>query len=536
MTEEVQKGLERLGVKSFRPGQEKIVNAILAGKDTLCIMPTGSGKSLCYQLPAILMPGITIVVSPLIALMHDQVLTLCKKGVPAAYLNSTLTPQQMGTAMRRAYAGRYKIIYVAPERLMTYDFLSFASVQDISLLVVDEAHCVSQWGHAFRQAYQAIPQFVANLKHRPVITAFTATATKAIRNEITEMIGLNDPELTVAGFDRPNLYFNVLQINPTKKEEWLSRYAEEKKDQCGIVYCRSRKTAEAVAEQLKKDGIAADYYHAGLEPEEKHDVLERFLSGEITVLASTTAFGMGIDKPDVRYVVHYDMPLSVEDYYQQAGRAGRDGLPSECILLHTLKDREKSMGLINESIKDAPFTNRASLLLRETSRLDKMERYANFKGCLRAELLRYFGEKPEYATCGNCGNCTKKSTGKTPALDAVAGLRRWAVFATGNSPCYYDLYEEAVPGTMAFALVYTKEEAEAICEQLLSGEIQVNLTEMDPVPAEVYGDNGHGDSGRYVLVDKKTGIVYKNEQGFGYRSLKAARSVLERSLRNSKKT
>ncbi len=399
--------LKKLGVLSFRPGQESIVRAILEGRDTLSIMPTGAGKSLCYQLPAIMFQGITIVVSPLIALMHDQVMSLCKKGIPAAYINSTLTPAQMETAMRRAYNGAYKIIYVAPERLFTHAFRQFATTQDISLLVIDEAHCVSQWGYAFRKAYQFIPWFVSTLKNRPIISAFTATATEEIQKDITTMLQLNAPVVTVSGFDRPNLYFDVKQ--PKDKMDWLKQYVKANGDKCGLIYCRYRKTTAAIAEMLSEEGIDAAHYHAGLEPDERRKVLDDFLSGKYQVIASTTAFGMGIDKPDIRYVVHFDMPLSLEDYYQQAGRAGRDGLPAECVLLYCKNDMSKNKRLIAESYAQADGRIRPNLRYRDRHRLKMMQNYALCETCLRNELLGYFGEMPKSSNCGNCGKCSSKN-------------------------------------------------------------------------------------------------------------------------------
>ena len=402
----IEEGIHAFGCESFRPGQEKIVTAIMDGKDTLSIMPTGAGKSLCYQLPATLLPGITIVVSPLIALMHDQVMSLKKRGVPAAYINSTLTQGQFSLAMQRAYMGAYKIIYVAPERLSTWQFLNFAVTQDVSLLVIDEAHCVTQWGHAFRQAYTAIPAFVARLRHRPIIAAFTATATADMQDDIKKYLALSSPMVTVTGFDRPNLYFDVLKN--VSKDNWLKEYVEARKGQCGVIYCRYRRTTEEVAEMLKDEGYSAGFFHAGLEPEEKRAVLEDFLAGKIQIITATTAFGMGIDKPDIRYVVHYDMPMNLEDYYQQAGRAGRDGLPAECVLLYKPNDVSKNLKMIEYSVGLAEPIDRPRLLEWETSRLHKMERYARSKNCYRAELLRYFGETPSSDNCCNCGNCKKK--------------------------------------------------------------------------------------------------------------------------------
>lgn len=410
MTEELSNGLRKLGCESFRPGQEQIVMDTLDGKDTLNIMPTGAGKSLCYQLPATLLPGITIVVSPLIALMRDQVTSLNQKKIPAAFINSTLRKEVIDLILKMACDGKFKIIYVAPERLTTAKFLEFAKTQDISLLVVDEAHCVTQWGLAFRQAYQTIPTFVNELQHRPVIAAFTATATQEMQKEITEMLSLDAPVKTVTGFDRPNLFFDVIEMKePKEKYQWLKEFVKKRKGQCGVVYCRTRRTTQNVTRMLRQAGISAQYYHAGLTPEQRKYVQDCFVTDNYDVLASTTAFGMGIDKPNVRYVVHFDMPLSIEDYYQQAGRAGRDGKPAECILLHNSEhDMAGNLWLLAHSDAKADEEIRSDLLVRDTAHLEMMERYAELsqgKKCFRKELLEYFGEKPAKKRCGNCGHC-----------------------------------------------------------------------------------------------------------------------------------
>lgn len=401
----VEEGLKSLGYESFRPGQERIVKAIMEGKDTLSIMPTGGGKSLCFQLPAILFPGVTVVISPLIALMQDQVMALIRKGVPAAYINSSLSRQQFELAMYRAKQGWYKIIYCAPERVLTEKFLEFAEAADVSLLVIDEAHCCSQWGHAFRQSYQGIPAFVDKLRKRPVIAAFTATATAEIQNDIIQMLGLKDPVLSVAGFDRPNLYFDV--VKPKVKDKWLIGFLSKSK-YCGLVYCLYRSTTENVAQMLRRAGHKAAHYHAGLEESEKHKLLVDFLSGKIKVLVSTTAFGMGIDKPDIRYVIHYDMPLNIEDYYQQAGRAGRDGNPADCILLYDDDAVWRNDRMLVSSANNAPVSAREAILERDRRRLAQMNVYATGHECYRTALLRYFGDEAAAELtegCGNCGVC-----------------------------------------------------------------------------------------------------------------------------------
>ena len=310
------------GYSGFRSGQEELIGAILSGRDVLGIMPTGAGKSVCYQVPALMLPGVTVVVSPLISLMKDQVRSLNEAGVHAAYINSSLSENQIRKALEFAAEGRYKIIYAAPERLMTPLFQQFASRTEISMVTVDEAHCISQWGQDFRPSYRNIIDFVASLPVRPVVSAFTATATEAVRDDILCVLGLRDPKLLVTGFDRENLYF---EVKTGKKDEELLKYVKEHKEESGIVYCATRKNVEAVCELLRREGIRATRYHAGLSAEERRKNQDQFIFDENPIMVATNAFGMGIDKSNVRYVVHYNMPQSMENYYQEAGRAGRDG-------------------------------------------------------------------------------------------------------------------------------------------------------------------------------------------------------------------
>lgn len=324
------------GYDTFREGQEAVIDALLAGRDVLAVMPTGAGKSICYQVPALMMKGITLVISPLISLMKDQVRSLNQVGISAAYLNSSLTQGQYFTALRYAKAGRYPIIYVAPERLTTDAFLDFALSADISMIAVDESHCVSQWGQDFRPSYLKIAEFVAQLPKRPVIGAFTATATKEVREDIARLLGLQDPFCTTTGFDRENLYFAVK--TPKDKYKEVHDYILEHPDDSGIIYCLTRKLVEEVCGKLIRDGITATRYHAGLSDEERRNNQDDFIYDRCRVMVATNAFGMGIDKSDVRYVIHYNMPKNMEGYYQEAGRAGRDGDPAECILLYSGKD------------------------------------------------------------------------------------------------------------------------------------------------------------------------------------------------------
>ena len=392
------------GYDAFRGGQEAVIDALLSGRDVMAVMPTGAGKSVCYQVPALLLPGITIVVSPLVSLMRDQVTALVQMGVPAAYLNSSLTFRQYLLALDRAKAGRYKIIYVAPERLETEGFRSFAETADISLVAVDEAHCISQWGQDFRPSYLNIPAFVNSLPKRPPVGAFTATATPDVRGDILMLLKLKAPLSVTTGFDRENLYFEVQQ--PSGKRAALLELVRSRPGKCGIVYCATRKTVEEVCGFLQDEGIAATRYHAGLEAEERLKNQEDFLYDRAAVMVATNAFGMGIDKSDVRYVIHYNMPKDMESYYQEAGRAGRDGAPSNCILLYSGQDVRTAQFLIehSEPREELDAVTAAQLRERDRERLRQMEGYCRTRRCLRQYILQYFGESaPDY--CGTCYNC-----------------------------------------------------------------------------------------------------------------------------------
>lgn len=392
------------GYDSFREGQETLIDSILSGRDTLGIMPTGAGKSLCYQIPALMGSGITLVISPLISLMKDQVGALNQAGIHAAYLNSSLTAAQYYKALDYARAGRYPIIYVAPERLTTPEFLDFAVHAEISLLAVDEAHCVSQWGQDFRPSYLKIVDFVERLPKRPVIAAFTATATKEVRDDIIDILMLREPTVLTTGFDRPNLFFGVL--SPKDKYAALKNFVECRPGRCGIVYCLTRKLVEEVCERLMKDGFSVTRYHAGLGDAERRQNQEDFIYDRAQIMVATNAFGMGIDKSNVRYVVHYNMPKNMESYYQEAGRAGRDGEPAECILLYGGQDVVTNQMFIdnNRENEELDEITRALVMERDQERLKKMTFYCFTNECLRDYILRYFGE---YGAnyCGNCSNC-----------------------------------------------------------------------------------------------------------------------------------
>ncbi len=392
------------GYDSFREGQEQIIDALLSHRDAFGIMPTGAGKSICYQIPALLFEGITIVVSPLISLMKDQVAQLNRVGVYAAYLNSSLTQGQYFKALEYAKTGKYKIIYVAPERLLTDSFLSFARTAPIDFVAVDEAHCVSQWGQDFRPSYLKITQFLDQLARRPVLGAFTATATDAVKRDVVEILHLCKPFQITTGFDRQNLYFEV-RTPKDKFGEVLSYVIEHDKD-CGIIYCISRKLVEEVCDRLNDAGFSATRYHAGLEDEERHRNQEDFIYDRKRIMVATNAFGMGIDKPDVRYVIHYNMPKDLESYYQEAGRAGRDGLASECILLYSGQDVRTNEFFISHDKENEELDGETLLEIQEKDRqrLKKMTYYCMTGDCLREYMLKYFGEyKGGY--CGNCSNC-----------------------------------------------------------------------------------------------------------------------------------
>ena len=393
------------GYDSFRGGQEPLIVDILSGKDVLGIMPTGAGKSICFQIPALILDGITLIVSPLISLMKDQVSALVQSGVAAAYINSSLNERQIYTALSNARNNAYKLIYVAPERLLSESFLSFARSVDISMLTVDEAHCISQWGHDFRPSYARIPEFIDELQTRPIVSAFTATATTRVRDDIIDLLRLQNPTVLGTGFDRPNLYFEVQK--PGDKYSALRSFLRGKEERCGIVYCSTRATVEEVCENLVRDGYLASRYHAGLADAERHRNQDDFIFDRALIMVATNAFGMGIDKSNVSFVVHYNMPKDIESYYQEAGRSGRDGEPANCILLYSGQDVRTNLWLIENSqdlAEEEDDTARLESLERDRAKLRDMTFYCATNDCLRGYILRYFSEAPP-VYCGNCSNC-----------------------------------------------------------------------------------------------------------------------------------
>ena len=397
---------EYFGYDNFRTGQAELVSSILSGRDTLGVMPTGAGKSVCYQVPALMFGGVTIVISPLISLMQDQVSSLVQSGIPAAFINSSLTLNQLYTVLRNAERGAYKLIYVAPERLDSEVFMNYAKSADISMITVDEAHCISQWGQDFRPSYLNIPRFAAALPRRPVMTAFTATATERVRSDISRLLELKDPFTLVTGFDRKNLYFEVRR--PSDKYADLKRLVKkyDEEGRSGIIYCSTRKNVEAVCERLCSEGFSATRYHAGLAEEEKRTNQDDFIYDRRKIMVATNAFGMGIDKSNVTFVIHYNMPKDVESYYQEAGRAGRDGSPADCILLYSGQDVNTAKFLINKSYDESELEPEAAaeVKARDLKRLKDMTIYCTCAECLRSYILKYFGEKAP-SQCGNCSCC-----------------------------------------------------------------------------------------------------------------------------------
>lgn len=395
---------EYFGHSEFRQGQEKIVDCLLSGKDALCIMPTGAGKSICYQIPALVFDGVTLVISPLISLMKDQVTSLVQSGISAAYINSSLNQSQYFRVLENAASGKYKIIYVAPERLVVQEFTELCYKIKISMVAVDEAHCVSQWGQDFRPSYLKIVEFIESLPCRPVVGAFTATATKEVKEDILKILKLNNPLVVTTGFNRSNLFFSVMK--PKNKDTTLIDLIKERSEKSGIVYCSTRKAVEAVCELINQNSFSATRYHAGLSENERKENQEDFVFDRKQIMVATNAFGMGIDKSNVSYVIHYNMPKNIESYYQEAGRAGRDGSQADCILLYSPQDVFTNRFLIEKSEDNPELTEEEQYMVREKDfeRLKQMTLYCTTNDCLRKFILKYFGDKADNY-CGKCSNC-----------------------------------------------------------------------------------------------------------------------------------
>lgn len=408
---------EYFGHDSFREGQDRITDSLLGGRDVLGIMPTGAGKSICYQVPALMFEGVTVVVSPLISLMKDQVSALVQSGVAAAYINSSLTHAQYLKVLQNTENGKYKIIYVAPERLCAPAFLEICRSLSISMVAVDEAHCVSQWGQDFRPSYLKIPDFIESLPSRPVVGAFTATATGTVREDIKNLLKLRSPLVVATGFDRPNLFFSVM--HPNKKSIALMKLIKERKGESGIVYCSTRKAVEEVCELLNKNGFTATRYHAGLDEDERRLNQDDFVYDRAPIMVATNAFGMGIDKSNVSFVIHYNMPKNMESYYQEAGRAGRDGRNADCLLLYSSKDVRTNQFLINNSEPNPDLTEdeQEEVRRRDRERLKQITFYCTTHKCLRKFILEYFGDKsPE--RCCKCSNCLSNHENTDITVDA----------------------------------------------------------------------------------------------------------------------
>lgn len=387
---------EKFGYTSFRTGQEQVIQHVMGGQDALCVMPTGGGKSLCYQVPAMLLDGTVLVISPLISLMKDQVDALWQLGIPAAYINSTLSSEEYFGILENAIAGQYRLLYIAPERLESESFLRELSRMSVPMIAIDEAHCISQWGHDFRPSYRNITRVLNCFDEKPVLLALTATATPNVREDIRVQLGIPQEQTVMTGFERSNLVFTV--VKGQNREKFIKEYASKNKGEAGIVYAATRKAVESIYELLNRAGFEAAKYHGGMSDTERHHEQERFLNDEATVMVATNAFGMGIDKSNIRYVIHYQMPKNMESYYQEAGRAGRDGLDSECVLLFASQDIQTQRFLIDQS----PDPSR---IPAELEKLQGMIDYCHTENCLQQYIVTYFGEK-DAPKCGRCANCT----------------------------------------------------------------------------------------------------------------------------------
>lgn len=429
------------GYDSFRNGQKEMIDAVLEGRDALAIMPTGAGKSVCYQVPALLLSGITLVISPLISLMQDQVQALNDAGIDAAFINSSLTEAQISKALDLALKGTYKILYVAPERLENAGFLQFAVHAEISMVTVDEVHCISQWGQDFRPSYLKIVDFLEQLPSRPIVSAFTATATKEVKADIECILKLGCPKVVVTGFDRENLYYSVEHITGKHKDDYIMDYIGKHPGESGIVYCSTRKSVDDLCEKLTGHGVFVTAYHAGMDNAVRKKNQEDFIYDRVQIVVATNAFGMGIDKSNVRFVIHYNMPQSMENYYQEAGRAGRDGENAQCILLFSAKDVMIHKFLLDKKEFEGVALEDIELIKqRDAHRLHVMEGYCKTTSCLRCYILEYFGEKTS-APCDNCGNCHREYLETDMTADA-----KWVVNCIAETKGRYGLH--IVVGTL----------------------------------------------------------------------------------------
>lgn len=499
------------GYEHFRAGQREVVEQLLAGRDVLAVMPTGAGKSICYQVPALALPGVTVVVSPLVSLMQDQVRALVAAGVKAAYLNSSLTDGQKALMLRRACEGWYKIIYVAPERLALPGFQRFASVQSISLVVVDEAHCISQWGQDFRPSYLAIADFIASLPVRPAVGAFTATATSHVREDIRDCLALREPYELTASFDRPNLYFAVQHALPSQKPKALLELLGAAGGESGIIYCATTKQVDETTELLQARGYAAAPYHAKLAPEVRRRNQEDFLFDRVRIIVATNAFGMGIDKPNVRFVIHYNMPKDLESYYQEAGRAGRDGDPTRCTLLYTAGDVRTARYFIEQerdTDNGTPADVRAEAARKAEERLKWMTFYATTKECLRAFILKYFGERAPL-DCGHCGSCDAREEAKRQAALLSAKPRKKAPDAARqNAQEAADAFDDKMLAALYRLRMRLANKRKVPAYMIFSDATARDITAKKPVSIdELLGVSGIGEAKAAAFGQQLIGLV-----------------------------